>query len=200
MINLQRVVDKVRDDLKKTYLKNPSAVWQKTTVIMIRKDDCDIMDGAGMTDPGKVVKALQHFVSTTEVKGIVVGRMVAKFSKTVRDVDGNPAVMSRAILVSGRLLDSEQTYISITPSREHNDLRELKEGQDEPVSKLPDLARMDSPHAVKEIRTDGGHLKGFKSIRFDKEKVFDSRRGDKCVLDPIIEGVLKGADGERYER
>lgn len=191
MVELDQVVNEVRDDLKKLYLKDQNAVWTKPFVVMIGADDITVMDNAENQDA--VVDWLRHFRGPNQIKGVVVGRMVAKFSPTIRDQDGNPQILERAILVSGRMLDSGQTYVSITSSKEHNDLRATP--GDEPLLNKPFLPGLTSPDKVDKIIGDFGQLRGFKSMQFQKEVIFDSRKGDTCQLDPIIDGVLSAPAG-----
>ncbi len=119
--------------------------------------------------------------------------MVAKYSKTMRDLEGNPQVLEKAILVTGRLLDKAQTYISITPVREHKDLRRPMGDTNENAE--PNGAHLyvpgvNSPDKVAKITDEAGFVKGFIEMQFGKEQIFDSKRGDACVLDPLIQGVL----------
>lgn len=186
MVDLEKVVNEVRDDLKALYLKDQNAVWTKPFVVMIGADDTSVMENAN--DQDAVIEWLRHFRGPNQIKGIVVGRMVAKFSSTIRDQDGNPQILERAILVSGRMLDAGQTYVSITSAKEHNDLRSTP--GDEPNENKPFVPGLTSPDKVDKIIGSFGQLKGFKSMQFQKEVIFDSRKGEMCQLDPIIDGVL----------
>jgi hypothetical protein len=198
MIELDKVVNKIRDDLKAKYLEDQTAVWEHPFVAFIKEDDLFIMEAAASEE--SLVAWLREFRGPQGIAGVVVGRMVAKFSQTIRDNNGNPQVLERAILVSGRILDGNKTYISITPCREHNDLRNplgdslanLEQKADRPY--IPGLT---SPDKVQKIMTEDGKFMGFKEMQFGEEAVFDSRKGDVCKLDPIIQGVL---DTERFEK
>jgi len=194
MINLEKVVNQVKEDLKSEYLKDQSAVWQRPFVCFIDANGANFLDG-GSTDDG-IIGWLVANRQKSQVKGVVVGRMVAKFSKTLKDVQGNPQVLERGILVSGRLFSPEQTYVTIVPCREHMDMRDAAGDtidNAEPKAGLPILPGVSSPDKVEKIISPGGHV-SFKSIQFGEEKIFDSRKGDRCALDPIIEGVINTPD------
>jgi hypothetical protein len=191
MIQLDKVVNAIRDDLKKLYLEDQNNVWEHPFVAIIKRDDVATLGGAKAEE--SLIAWLKEFRGPQGIAGVVIGRMVAKFSQTIRDNNGNPQVLEKAILVSGRLLDSSTTYISITPCREHNDLRNplgdtlanVEQKKDRPY--IPGLT---SPDSVQKIMTDEGNFMGFKEIQFGTEVIFDSKRGDICKLDPIIQGVL----------
>ena len=190
MIDLQRVVDKVKDDLKDEYLRDQGGAWTKPFVCFIGADGPCFIESA-KTEAG-IIDWLVVNRNKSQIKGVVVGRMVAKYSQTLKDVQGNPQVLEKGILVSGRLFSPEQTYVTITPCREHMDMRtpvgDTIENS-EPKPGLPKLPGVSSPDKVDKVISPGGHV-SFKSIQFGEEKIFDSRKGDRCALDPIIQGVI----------
>lgn len=189
MINLEKVVNDVRDRLKQEYLREPDAVWNRALIVGIRANDCVFLDGSGSAKPERIISWFKDNMHVEGIKGVCVGRMVAKYSEVVGS-NGEPILIEKAILVTGRMLDTSQTLVKITRCVEHKDLRELRPGQDEPVGKLPTLAKMDSPDKSIELKTSYGRTRGFRHLRFDPDQVFDSRQGDKCEMDPIISGVI----------
>jgi hypothetical protein len=194
MVDLEKLVNTVRDDLKNEYLKDQHAVWHVPFVAFIGADGPNFLYGA--KSEAEIVGWLVANRNQSQIRGVVVGRMVAKYSQTIKDVEGNPQILERGILVSGRIFSPEQTYVTITPCREHMDMRapagDTIENA-EPKDGLPALAGVNSPDKVEKIISPGGHV-SFKSIQFGDEKVFDSRKGERCALDPIIEGVLATPD------
>ena len=186
MVDLEKAVVELRETMKEQYLKNQRAIWSTPFVGFI---DADNVGWApfGLTDEQLLAFALAKRESA-RLNGVVVGRMVAKYSKTIKDVEGNPQLLEKAILVSGRMFTSGQTYVSITPCREHQDLRHA---DGEPVKNRPYVPGVTSPDKVQEIIDEQtGALKGFLEMQFGVEQVFDSRRGQTCQMDPIIAGVL----------
>lgn len=194
MQDLEKVVDKVREDLKALYLSDQHTVWHHPFVVMIQDDDIKVLEGA--KTPDQLIEWLVSFRGPNQMKGVVVGRMVAKYSKTIRDANGDPQVLERAILVSGRMLDTSQTLVSITPCREHKDMRLPDHG--EPVKGRPYIPGLNSPDKVDPLLNELGQVAGFKEIQFGEDQIFDSRKGDKCMLDPIIEGVISMPAGPGY--
>jgi hypothetical protein len=186
MADLVKVVEQVRDDLKDLYLENQSAVWTRPFVAIVQTDGPAFLDNAN--SEAAIVEWLKHFRGPNQIKGVVVGRMVAKHSKHARDAEGNPIIMEKAILVTGRMLDTAQTYVTITSCREHSDLR--NHVHDEPRKDRIEIPGLKSPDKVSAILGPNGEIRGFKEMQFGKEKVFDSRRGVRCMLDPIISGII----------
>jgi len=186
MVDLVKVVELVRDDLKAEYLRDRTAVWAHPFVGFITDDDFKQVGNA--KDEAQIVAWLREFREPNKMKGVVVGRMVAKYSQTIRDQNGDPQITERAILVSGRIIDSDQTYVTITPCKEHKDLRLPEHG--EPLKDRPFIPGITSPDKVDPIVNAFGEVSGFVEMQFGKEQVFDSRRGEMCMLDPIIEGVV----------
>ena len=186
MVNLVKVVNEVRDDLKKEYLKDQSAVWTKPFVVIVRQDDCSFIPE--FHDEDKIIEWLRNFRDVSQTHGLVIGRMVAKYNHAILDPRGQPMVTQKAILVSGRMLTTGQTYVTITPCHEHSDLRTPK--IDEPLKQDLFIPNITSPDKVAPIVAENGIIKGFRQMQFGDEQIFDSRRGDTCALDPLIEGVL----------
>ncbi len=191
MIDLEKVVQKVRDDLREEYLRDSQAAWQRPFVAFITASGVNFLEG-GRTDDG-IVSWLVANRNASQIRGVVVGRMVAKYSQTIKDVNGDPQILERGILVSGRLFSTGQTYVSITPCREHNDLRDPLGDTIANAAPKSDIPGFESPDKVEKLISDGGHVQ-FKSLRFGKEIVFDSRKGERCALDPIIQGMMDTPD------
>ena len=195
MIDLRKVVHKTRDDLKREYLKDQAAAWSRPLIVLITSDDVKFM--ADFPSEKKVIDWLREFSAQDGIKGIVIGRMVAKYSQTIKDHKGDPQILERAILVSGRMFTTNQTYVTITKSIEHRDLRMPK--HDEPVKDRPVISGLESPDKIQPIvNLATGHLQGFKEMQFAPDRIFDSEKGQRCILDPIIAGVVKGAEPEKY--
>jgi hypothetical protein len=199
MPNLEKVVNEVRDDLRRVYLQDQSAVWQHPFVAILKRDEVCTLGNAANEE--KLIHWLRQFRGPEGIAGVVVGRMVAKYSRTIRDLEGNPQVLEKAILVTGRLLDVGQTYISITPVREHKDLRRPMGDTNEnaePNGEHLYVPGVNSPDKVAKITDETGFVRGFIEMQFGVEQVFDSKRGDQCVLDPLIQGVLNTSGVERH--
>lgn len=191
MIDLVRVVNKVRDDLKGAYLSNQGAVWQQPFVCFINNSGANFLEGANSDEA--IVAWLLANRNGSAIRGIVVGRMVAKYSKTIKDVQGNPQILEKGIMISGRLFSPEQTYVTITPCREHNDLRDALGDTPENAEPVGEIPGFESSDKVEKVVSAGGHVQ-FKSMKFGREIVYDSRKGQRCALDPIIEGVIDTPD------
>lgn len=198
-MNLEKVVNEIRDDLKKLYLQDQSAVWEHPFVAIIKRDEVNVLGGAKSEE--RIVNWLRQFRGPEGIAGIVVGRMVAKYSKTIRGLDGNPQVLEKAILVSGRMLDTSQTYVSITPVHEHKDLRRPKGDTNEnaePNGEHIYVPGVNSPDKVAKITDEEGFVRGFLEMQFGREQIFDSRKGERCALDPLIQGVIDTSGVERH--
>lgn len=195
MLDLERLVDELRDTMKSAYLKDRNAIWDLPFAGFF-----DSMGGGGWAnygagDDGTFTEYARAKLRSSRLEGIVVGRMVAKYSQVIKDIEGNPQMLEKAILVSGRLFSTGQTYVSITKIHEHQDLRHSETG--EPLENKPYVPGVTSPDKVQEIIDDQtGALSGFLSMQFGKEEVFDSRRGQTCQMDPIIAGVM-GSNADR---
>ena len=187
MVQLDKAVNELRDIMKEQYLKNQAAVWHTPFVGFVEADD------VGWAPYGLSDEELLSFARAkrSRIQGVIVGRMVAKYSQTIKDVEGNPQVLEKGILVSGRMFTSGQTYVSITKCHEHQDLRH-KNG--DPVANRPYVPGVTSPDKVQEIIDEQtGALKGFLEMQFGQEQIFDSRQGQTCAMDPIIAGVMGNA-------
>lgn len=190
MINLEKVVREVLDDLKDQYKKDTQAIWESPAIRLVENGDSVVYVAA--TDP-YLIDRLKAGVGDGRLKGIVVGRMMAKYSSTLRDLNGNPQILEKGLMVSGRLFSSGQTLVIIVKCHEHRDARNpLGDtiANAEPQKQEIHIPGITSPDAVQKVITPGGHVQ-FVSVQFGEEIVFDSRRGERCMLDPIIEGVLK---------
>ena len=186
MIDLVRAVNAIKEDLKAKYLEDQAAVWSSPAVLIIANEDVREISGAKSEE--SLVSWLSEACKKQDMQGIIIGRMVSKYSETLRDIDGNPQILEKAILVTGRLIDTKQTYVVIVPCREHKDLRNPLGGQD--PQKSIGAPGVTSPDKVAPIIDEVGILRGFKEMQFQKEIIFDSRKGEACALDPIIDGVL----------
>ena len=199
MVQLEKVVYTVRDDLKNLYHKNPSEIWKHPFIVIINQSDTSYIDGQ---HPDHAITAFLKQNVKAGIKGVVVGRMMAKLSD-VKDADGNPIVKQKAIIVTGRLLDdTKRSRVSITPLVEHKDYRQAKNKEgilDEPVKGGLEVPGMKSTDSVKEIKK-GELTVGFLSAAFGKEQVMDSKNGQECPVDPIISGLTEESQEERYER
>lgn len=194
MINLERVVRDVLDDLKELYKKDSEAVWDAPAIRLVENGD-NVAYVTAMDE--QLIDRLRAGLSGGKLKGLVVGRMVAKYSDKLRDINGQPQILERAILVSGRLFSSGQTYVVIVPCHQHRDARNplgdtIANAEPQKQELWVPGIQTDSlsPDSVQKVITPGGHVQ-FVSVRFGEETIFDSRKGDRCMLDPIIEGVLK---------
>jgi hypothetical protein len=187
MVEIHKAVNELRDVMKARYLKDQRAIWTTPFVGFIEADD------VGWAPMDTTEEALFAFAqakrSQNKLQGIVIGRMCAKYSETIKDIEGNPQILSKAIIVSGRMFTTGKTYMSITVCREHQDLRVTENG--DPVKNKPYVPGVTSPDKVQEIiDQETGLLKGFLSMQFGEEQVFDSRQGVTCTMDPMIRGVL----------
>ena len=187
MVEIHKAVIELRDVMKARYLKDQKAIWTTPFVGFIEADD---VGWAPMDESEESLFAFaQAKRAQNKLQGIVIGRMGAKYSETIKDLDGNPQMLSKAIIVSGRLFTTGKTYMSITPCREHQDLRVTENG--DPMKNKPYVPGVTSPDKVTEIIDDNtGLLKGFLSMQFGDEIVYDSRQGQTCTMDPMIRGVL----------
>ncbi len=183
--DLIKMVEAMRDDLKVEYLKDPSAIWDLPIVAFSRKaGGVQILDGIRGDD--HVMDWLRTHLQN-EVESICVGRMLAKYSD-VLDADGKPIIKERAIMIMGKTLDTDRTYVSITPIMEHRDYRrdQVAEEQNkkfDPTLKAPDkTTNILNPYTGKTI----GRLQA----KFGKEQVMDSKKGHMFLADPIIAGVF----------
>jgi len=184
-LNLPQVVDTVRDDLKKLYRKDPSNVWQRPFIVIAQNGGgTSYLDSS---QPDSVMAAwLAQFRGPKRIEAVVVGRMVVKYGN-ILDAAGQPTVQERAILVSGRSFVNGRTVVSVTPTKEFRDYRmpETIETQ----GSLPNPG-ITSPDTTKLIVDDTGKIAGSMVGQFGPEQRFDSAKGQTCVLDPLIQGVL----------
>jgi hypothetical protein len=183
-LDLPRVVDSVRNDLKKLYRQDPSAVWQRPFVVIAQDGKTSYLDSE-QTDE-VMAEWLVQFRGPRRISAVVVGRMVVKYGG-VLDASGQPTIKERAILVSGRSFTNGRTVVSITPTREFRDFRspETIEAQ----GSLPNPG-ITSPDTTKMIVDEFGKIAGHMVGQFGEEQRFDSNKGQHCVLDPLIRGVL----------
>lgn len=187
---LTKIVDNVRDDLKGTYLQNPTAVWDLPLVaISKRSGGVHLLDG--IKDNQHVVDWLATHLAN-DVEAIVVGRMVAKFS-TVLGSDGKPVIKEKAIMVMGRTLSTGRTYVSITPVMEHRDYRrdEVAEKQNKKFD--PTLKGADKTSNI--VDEESNRVVGRLQAKFGQEQIMDSKKGHQFLCDPIIEGVFPSKAG-----
>jgi hypothetical protein len=191
MVSLDKVVNEMRDDMKKAYKRDTNEAWTQPCVAIIKDDDVSFLENARSEE--QLVGWLLNFIGPQRIKGIVVGRMMAKYSPTIKDGMGHPVILEKAIIVSGRVFDTEQTYVSITPCKEHKDMRNPEYG--EPQKERPFIPGLESPDSIKPIINEVGEVTGFEEMQFKAEQVYDSRRGEKCTLDPIIQGVVEAPRG-----
>ena len=186
MVVLRNVVNELKDTLKEVYLRDQKAVWQTPFVGFISRGDVSFI--RDQVSDRELVTFLQHFRNKQKLDGVVVGRMAAKYSDTIKDVDGSPMILERAIIVSGRMLSTGETYVVIVPCRQYQDMRVTESG--DPSANRPFVPGVDSPDKVIRLTNEEtGAPMGFLELQFGEEQVFDSRMGQRCELDPIIAGV-----------
>lgn len=192
--DLIKIVENLRDDLKGLYLQNPTAVWDLPIVALSRRaGGVHILDG--IKDNQHVVDWLKTHMAN-DIESVVVGRMVAKYSE-VLDADGNPVIKEKAIMVMGRQLNGNRSYISITPCMEHRDYRREHIAEQQNKVHDPTLKGADLTKNIVDDATN--KVVGRLQAKFGKEQIFDSRKGDQFMLDPIIEGVFPTPRGIEEE-
>jgi hypothetical protein len=190
-VDLVRVVNLVRDDLKKTYTQDPSVIWANPVVFVSQTGGKagymkDIPEDLNEEEQEKYISEwLKQFLNSRQMEAVVVGRMVVKYSGLL-DSNGNKMVSERALLVSGRSFVDGRTRLSITQVKEHRDYRSAETIATEATPLNPGLT---SPDATKLIMA-GENIVGVMTGQFQEEQVMDSRDGIKCVLDPLIQGVV----------
>lgn len=184
-LDLPRVVDSVRDDLKKLYRQDPSALWERPFIVISQQGgQTSYLDSA---QPDEVIAGwLAQFRGPKRIEAVVVGRMVVKYGG-VLDAAGQPTIQDKAILVSGRSFTNGRTVVSITPTKEFRDFRTVE--TIEAQGSLPNPG-ITSPDTTKILTNEYGQAAGHMLGQFGKEERFDSAKGQTCVLDPLIQGVL----------
>jgi hypothetical protein len=183
--DLPRIVDSVRSDLMREYRKDPSAVWNRPFVVIVGKGgETGYVDGQ---HPDEKIMGWLASWKRRRIEAVVVGRMVVKTGKTIDPTTQQPIIIEKAILVSGRSFQNGRSILSITPTKEHRDYRGIRE-----IEAGHDLLRpgMGSPDVTKKMTTEEGEFVGYMQGAFGKEQRFDSRRGQQCVLDPLIQGAV----------
>ena len=181
--DLVKLVSGLRDDLKALYLENPTAIWDLPVIAFARKSGgVNILEG--IKDNEHVVAWLRSNL-VNEVESIAVGRMVIKPS-TVLGADGKPVIKEKAILVTGRNIDTKRTYVSITPCKEHRDYRSDQFAEKQNKTFDPTLKGADK---TKNIENEHGRVVGRLQAKFGPEQVLDSKKGNQFMVDPIIAGV-----------
>ena len=78
MVELARVVDNIRDNLKKLYLSDRMAVWHHPFVAVVKRTDVEILSGA--SSEASIIDWMKAHRNTQGggIGAIVIGRMVAK--------------------------------------------------------------------------------------------------------------------------
>ena len=185
-IDIHRIVNCVRDDLKKLYSSNPSAVWDKPFVVVASHGgETSYIEGG--VESGSVVGWIREKLNHKEAEVIVVGRMVAKYGSFIDPTTQQKIILEKALLVTGRDFSNGRTYVVVVPTKEHRDYRSSEAVEGGPKIEIPGL---NSPDVTKAIKDEMGVTKGWLTSQFGKEQVFDSRRGQRCMLDPLIQGVI----------
>jgi len=190
-VDVRKVVETVRDDLKKLYCKDPTAVWGRPFVVIVRRgSDVGYLD----TDksPQEINEWIQSYHDKDNITDVVVGTMAVEYG-ALKGVDGNPVVKKKAILVTGRNLSNGRTVVSVTYANEHRDYRSAevieKQGQlENPGVKSPDVTK-----AI--IGEDDKSIVGWMTGQFGKELIHDSKEGNRCIDDPLIRGVIDPSSG-----
>jgi len=192
-IDLPRVVDAVRDDLKKLYQKDPAAIWERPVVVISQDGQTSYLDS---NKPDEYMAGwLAQFRGPKRIDAVVVGRMVVK-QGGVLDASGEATVKEKAILVTGRSFATGRTVVTITPTKEFRDFRSPETIDKEGILPNPGVSSPDTSKAI--VRPDGvaaGTMLG----QFGKEQRFDSAQGQRCMMDPLIQGVLDTPDVSKVE-
>ena len=183
MADLVRMVEGMRDNLKRIHLAQPEAVWDLPMISVSRRlGGVHVLSG---------IKGNDHAVNwlrenlTNEVENIVIGRMVVKHS-TVLGADGNPIVLEKAIMVMGRHIDSKRAYLSITPILEHKDYRSDQFAEKQNKEFDPTMKGADKTSKIVNPFTGQQH---YLQTKFGTEQIHDTNKGEKFLMDPIIENV-----------
>lgn len=181
--DLIRMVEGMRDNLKRIHLEKPDAIWDLPMIAVSRKlGGVHILGG---------IKGNDHAVGwlrenlTNEVENIVIGRMVVKRSPVLGS-DGQPVIKEKAIMVMGRHIDSKRAYVSITPILEHRDYRSDRFAEKANKEFDPTLKGADKTTKIMDELTGKQH---YLQTKFGTEQILDSTKGHKFLMDPIIEGV-----------
>lgn len=182
--DLVKIVDTMKEDLKEMYLRDPKAVWDLPMIaVSKRTGGVVVLDNLQSNE-----HAMQWLIThmQNDIESLVVGRMVAKYS-SVLGADGKPIITEKAIMVMGRQLGNNRSYVSITPCHEHTDTRDLDTIEKEnkvfdPSLKAPDLDKL--------ITDEHGIIRGRMTAKFGKEQIMDSKKGQVFMMDPIIQGVF----------
>jgi len=161
-------------------------VWDKPFVVVASHGgETSCIDG-GIEDE-KAMGWLQAKLAKKEVEVVVIGRMVAKYGTFIDPTTQQKVILEKAILVTGRDFSNGRTYVVIVPTKEHRDYRSSESMEGGPKIEIPGLS---SPDITRAIKDEMGVTKGWLTSQFGKEQVFDSRKGQRCMLDPLIQGVI----------
>ena len=185
-VELTKIVDQVRDDLKETYKQSPGEIWQKPFVV-ITNGDGSIRFLDGVKSEEQLFGWVSANLDLNKLVGIVIGRMVVKRSQVIDPNTNEPTIMEKAIMVMGRDMRTERVRVSITPCHEHRDYRTSEDIEKSADVYDPSIARADVNKPIFDPFT--GKILSRLTARFGEEIVMDTRQGQKFIMDPLIQGI-----------
>ena len=182
--DLTKIVETVREDLKKTYKAAPGDIWQKPFVVFVKEGAIRFLDG--VKNEAQLFEWLTQNLDLPKIESIIIGRMVVKRSSVIDPNTNEGTIMEKAIMVMGRDMRTNRVRVSITPCHEHRDYRtdddiEKTAGTYDPSIQGADIA--------KPIFDVTGKILSKLTAKFGQEVVMDTRQGHKFLMDPLIQGI-----------
>jgi hypothetical protein len=183
--DLIKIVNSVRDDLKKAYEQNPGEIWRKPFVVFVSDGGARFLDG--VKDEAQLFEWVTQNLNLPKLEAIVIGRMVVKRSSVIDPNTNEGTITEKAIMVMGRDMRTERVRVSITPCHEHRDYRTDEDIEQTAAQYDPAIAHADINKPIFDPFT--GKILSRLTAKFGQETVMDTRQGHKFLMDPLIQGI-----------
>jgi hypothetical protein len=177
---LNKLMNLMKENLKKEYLKNPSKLWAYPAIILQRKNG-EINTIDGKYPEQAIVEWVYQYVKFENIRIIVIGRMGVKYGNIIDPTTNMPIIKNKSIIIYGKDFEKDIVTLNIIPCYEHRDYRDMKSVETD--REIIDLT-FKSPDLQKSVVQDNKSF--FLTAQFGKEEIYSTTKGDKFLIDPIF--------------
>jgi len=197
---LDKLINIMKDNLKREYIKDPTKLWVYPAIIIQRKNgEINTIDGKYPDD--KIAEWVYTYIKPENLKIMVIGRMGVKYGDIIDPTTNKPIIKSKSIIIYGKNFEKNTIKLIIIPCYEHRDFRDK-------ISIETDREIIDmtfkSPDLQKSVSEQDKDY--FLTVQFGEEQIFSPEKGDKILIDPIFtfleqkERILKDLENKDIRR
>jgi hypothetical protein len=177
---LNKLIDIMKENLKKEYIKDPSRLWAYPAIILQRKNG-EINTIDGKYPDQTIVEWVYQYVKFENIRIMVIGRMGVKYGNIIDPTTNKPIIKNKSIIIYGKDFEKNIVTLNIIPCYEHRDYRDIKSVETD--REIIDLT-FKSPDLQKSVSQDNQQF--FLTVQFGEEQIYSTEKGNKFLIDPIF--------------